>query len=85
LLGRKRVFLAGLAGFGLASTLCGVASSPARLIAGRLLPGLSAAIMAPQGLASIQALFPERERARALSMYGATIGLAAIVAQAFGG
>lgn len=85
LLGRKRVFLAGLAGFGLASTLCGAAPSPAMLIAGRLLQGLSAAIMAPQGLASIHALFPERERARALSLYGATIGLAAIVAQAFGG
>ena len=85
LYGRKRVFLAGLAGFGLSSLLCGVAPSPAMLIAGRLLQGLSAAIMAPQGLASIQALFPERERARALSMYGATIGLAAIAAQALGG
>ncbi|WP_342456503.1 MFS transporter [Herbaspirillum sp. WKF16] len=85
LYGRKRVFLAGLMGFGLSSTLCGFATSPAILIAGRLLQGLSAAIMAPQGLASIQALFPERERARALSMYGATIGLAAIAAQALGG
>lgn len=85
LYGRKRVFLGGLAGFGVASLLCGLASSPLILIAGRVLQGLSAAVMAPQGLASIQALFPERERSRALAMYGATIGLAAIVAQALGG
>lgn len=85
LYGRKRVFLTGLAGFGLSSTLCGFAASPTILIVGRLLQGLSAAIMAPQGLASVQALFPEHERARALSMYGATIGLAAIAAQALGG
>lgn len=85
LYGRKRVFLAGLVGFGLSSMLCGIATSPTMLIVGRLLQGLSAAIMAPQGLASVQALFPEHERARALSMYGAAIGLAAIVAQALGG
>jgi MFS family permease len=85
LYGRKRVFLSGLAGFGVASLLCGLASSPLLLVAGRVLQGLSAAVMAPQGLASIQALFPERERARALAMYGATIGLAAIAAQALGG
>lgn len=85
LYGRKRVFLAGLGGFGLSSVLCGLSTTPAMLIVGRVLQGLSAAVMAPQGLASIQALFPERERARALGMYGATIGLAAIVAQALGG
>jgi len=85
LYGRKRVFLAGLGGFGLSSMLCGLSTSPTMLIAGRVLQGLSAAVMAPQGLASVQALFPERERARALGMYGATIGLAAIIAQALGG
>jgi MFS family permease len=41
--------------------------------------------MAPQGLASINALFPEHERARALGLYGATIGLSAVIAQALGG
>jgi MFS family permease len=85
LYGRKRVFLGGLAGFGVASMMCGLASSPSMLIVGRVLQGLSAAVMAPQGLASVQALFPEHERARALAMYGATIGLAAIVAQTLGG
>ena len=85
LYGRKRVFLAGLGGFGIASVLCGLATSPTMLIVGRVLQGVSAAVMAPQALASIHTLFPERERARALGIYGATIGLAAIAAQALGG
>lgn len=85
LYGRKRVFLAGLAGFGISSLLCGLSTSPAMLIIGRVLQGLSAAVMAPQGLASIHALFPEHERGRAMGLYGAAIGLAAIIAQTLGG
>lgn len=85
LLGRRRVFLAGIAGFGVSSLICGLANSPTMLIFGRVLQGLSAAAMAPQGLASIHTLFPEHERSRALAVYGATIGFAAVVAQALGG
>jgi len=85
LFGRRRIFLIGVAGFGLTSVICGLASSPAILILGRVLQGLSAAAMAPQGLASIHALFPEKERARALGLYGAAVGLAAVAAQALGG
>lgn len=85
LLGRRRVFLAGIAGFGVSSLICGLANSPTMLIFGRVLQGLSAAAMAPQGLASIHTLFPEHERSRALAIYGATIGFAAVVAQALGG
>lgn len=85
LFGRRRVFLAGMAGFGIASLICGLATSPAVLIAGRVLQGLSAAAMAPQGLASIHALFPEHERSRALAVYGAALGFAAVLAQVLGG
>lgn len=85
LFGRKRIFLLGISGFGLASVVCGLATSPAMLIVGRVLQGLSAAAMAPQGLASIHALFPMHERSRALGMYGATVGLAAVIAQSIGG
>jgi len=85
LFGRRRVFLAGMAGFGFSSLICGVATSPMMLIGGRILQGLSAAAMAPQGLASIHALFPEQERSRALAVYGAALGFAAVVAQALGG
>jgi len=85
LFGRRKIFLIGVTGFGLTSVLCGLAWSPAILSLGRVLQGLSAAAMAPQGLASIHALFPETERARALGLYGATVGLAAVAAQALGG
>ncbi|MCO4877324.1 MFS transporter [Paraburkholderia caribensis] len=85
LFGRRRIFLFGVTGFGLTSVICGFASSPAILILGRVLQGLSAAAMAPQGLASVHALFPEKERARALGLYGAAVGLAAVAAQALGG
>lgn len=85
LFGRRKIFLFGISGFGLTSVLCGLATSPVWLIVGRLLQGLSAAAMAPQGLASIHALFPEKERARALGLYGAAVGLAAVAAQALGG
>lgn len=85
LFGRRRIFLIGITGFGLTSVICGLATSPSMLIVGRVLQGLSAAAMAPQGLASIHALFPAHERSRALGLYGATLGLAAVVAQALGG
>jgi MFS family permease len=85
LFGRKSVFLVGLAGFALASALCGLAWSPTSLIAGRLLQALAAAAMAPQALASVHALFPARERGRALSIYGITLGLSSIAGQLLGG
>jgi len=83
--GRKTVFLVGLAGFALASALCGLAWSPLALILARLLQALAAAAMAPQALASVHALFPARERGRALSIYGVTIGLSSAAGQLLGG
>ena len=85
LFGRGRVFFLGLIGFAVASTLCGLAGSPWVLVAGRALQGVTAAVMAPQALASVQAIFPEREKPLALSIYGAIFGLAAVVGQALGG
>ncbi|MET0281497.1 MAG: MFS transporter [Steroidobacteraceae bacterium] len=85
LYGRKRVFIAGMLGFGAGSAVCGLAPSPGMLVVGRLLQGVSAAIMAPQSLASIHALFPASEKSRALSLYGATFGLASVGGQLLGG
>ena len=85
LYGRKRVFLAGLAGFALASALCGLAPDPRWLIAGRVAQALAAAAMAPQALASIHALFPARERGRALSIFSVMLGLSSIAGQLLGG
>jgi EmrB/QacA subfamily drug resistance transporter len=84
-LGRKRMFLLGVAGFTLASVLCGIAWSPGILIAGRILQGLTATVMAPQVLASIRVLFPASEQGAALGLYGATFGLANILGQILGG
>jgi EmrB/QacA subfamily drug resistance transporter len=85
LFGRRRMFLLGVAGFTIASVLCGVAWSPAILVAGRILQGVTATVMAPQVLASIRVLFPPAEQGRALGFYGATFGLANICGQVLGG
>jgi len=85
LFGRGRMFFLGLAGFAAASLLCGLAWSPAALIAGRALQGITAAIMAPQALASVHAIFPEADKPRALGLYGAVFGLASVIGQALGG
>jgi EmrB/QacA subfamily drug resistance transporter len=85
LFGRKAVFMAGLAGFALASAICGLAPSPAALIAGRLVQALAAAAMAPQAIASVPALFPAHERGRALGIYGVAIGFSSMAGQLLGG
>ncbi len=85
LFGRKRAFLVGMVGFGVASGVCGLAPSAEVLVAGRLLQGISAAVMAPQSLAFIHALFQASEKNRALSWYGATFGLASAAGQLLGG
>lgn len=85
LYGRGRMFFLGLVGFAAASTLCGFAWSPWALIAGRALQGVTAAVMAPQALASVQAIFPESEKPLALGLYGAVFGLAAVIGQVLGG
>jgi len=84
LIGRKRVFLAGLVTFTLASFLCGIAPSEGALIGARFLQGVGAAAQASVILAIIVTEFPEAlERARAMSAYvfvsvaGGSIGLLA--------
>src|ERR1700679_4176833 len=85
LYGRRRCFLIGMAAFSLASLGCGIATSPAQLIAARIFQGASAAVLLPQVLGSIRAMFPnERELARAMSCYAIMMGLAAVTGQ-FGG
>jgi len=83
--GRKRLFMIGMAGFTIASALCGLAQSPGMLIGSRVLQGLMGAIMFPQTLSVIQVTFPPRERGTAFGMFGATIGLATITGPLVGG
>ncbi|MFD0904775.1 MFS transporter [Actinomadura sediminis] len=76
LVGRRRVFLSGVALFGAASLACGAAQEPWQLLSGRFLQGMGAAMASPAALSMITLLFPrERERARALSVWG---GIAAL-------
>ena len=84
LVGRKRVFLAGLVTFTVASFLCGIAPSGGALVGARFLQGVGAAAQASVILAIIVTEFPEAaERARAMSAYvfvsvaGGSIGLLA--------
>ncbi len=83
--GRKRLFMVGMAGFTLASALCGLAPGPGLLVGARLVQGFGAALMSPQVLSIIQVTFPESERSSALSVYGAVIGVASLAGQALGG
>src|SRR5690348_11029958 len=86
LYGRRRAFMAGLAAFIVASTLCGLAPGAHFLIVARLLQGLAAAIMFPQVFSLIRIGFPdERARATAFAAMGAVLGLAAISGQLLGG
>src|SRR6266487_676948 len=72
LVGRKRLFLAGIAMFSFASLVNGVAQSSGMLIAGRALQGLGAALVSPAALSILTTTFTEnRERTRALSVWAA--------------
>lgn len=82
LIGRKRMFLAGLTLFTLASLLCGLATSPALLIGARFVQGVGGAMASAVSLGMIVTLFTEpRERAKAIGAYsfvgaaGASLGL----------
>ena len=85
LLGRKRVFLGGIALFGLASLAAGLAQDPGELIAARVVQGVAAAAMIPQLLATFRAMFSGEERGRAFGMYGAILGFASAVGLVLGG
>jgi EmrB/QacA subfamily drug resistance transporter len=75
ILGRRRVFVVGIAVFTFASLLAGLAQSSTWLLGARALQGLGAAIAAPSSLALLTTSFPEgHERTRALAAYSAVAG-----------
>ncbi|MFF9766124.1 MFS transporter [Streptomyces sp. NPDC014636] len=85
LFGRRRLFLGGMAAFGLTSLACGLAPGAWSLVAARAAQGASAAAMLPQVLATIQAATSGARRAKAMSLYGATAGLSMVAGQILGG
>src|SRR2546427_5196124 len=85
LYGRRRMYTIGMAGFTIASALCGFAQSPTALVASRVLQGAFAAVMVPQALSFIQVTFTAHEQSRAYALYGMTIGFGMIAGQLLGG
>ncbi|HEX4760157.1 MAG TPA: DHA2 family efflux MFS transporter permease subunit [Thermoleophilaceae bacterium] len=85
LLGRKRVFLTGIAVFTVASLLCGLATEPLMLNLSRGLQGIGGAIMFACSLALLAQEFRGRERGTAYGIWGATIAAAAAVGPLVGG
>jgi MFS family permease len=86
LFGRRRLYMLGMAGLCLSNLICGIAQTPVQLLMGRIVQGVAAALLAPQTLATLRALYTgERELARAMSLYGVTVGLAAAIGQFAGG
>ena len=86
LLGRRRLFVAGLALFAASSLLCGLAWSEGSLIAFRAVQGLGGALLAPAALSLLMMTFAEgRERNLALGIYGAASGSGAAAGVLLGG
>jgi EmrB/QacA subfamily drug resistance transporter len=85
LVGRRRMFMIGLALFAAASLLSGVAPTSTILVVGRLAQGFGAAAMIPQVLALLTSNFRPDERPRVFSLFGATVGLGTVAGQILGG
>ncbi len=85
LYGRRRMFLAGVAVFTLASLACGIAPGIGVLIGARFVQGVGAAAMMPQIMSVIQVRFDGAARARALSAYTAVLSSGFVAGQVIGG
>src|SRR5271163_648208 len=83
--GQKRVFLVGVAGFGITSALCAVASSIPELCVFRAMQGACAALVTPTALAVIIDVFPEDERAKAIGTWTALSSIVGIIGPFIGG
>ncbi|WP_082553470.1 MFS transporter [Phycicoccus sp. Root101] len=84
LLGRKRMFVAGLVGFTVLSAACGLAPTPEALVVFRALQGLASAAMIPQVLSSIQVMYAPHERAKAMGLFTGLAGTAAVAGPVVG-
>jgi EmrB/QacA subfamily drug resistance transporter len=83
--GPKRLYLAGLTVFTLASLWCGLTGSIEGLIVARVVQGLGASMITPQTMAIITRIFPAVRRGKAMSLWGATAGVATLVGPIVGG
>jgi EmrB/QacA subfamily drug resistance transporter len=85
-IGRKRVFLLGLAAFGIGSLLCGLAPGIGWLIGARAVQAVGGTMLNPVAMAIIATTFPEpKERARAIGVFGSMSGLSLALGPILGG
>lgn len=83
--GPKNLYIAGLALFTAASLWCGLSGSIGMLIVARVVQGVGAALLTPQTLSTITRIFPAHRRGVALSVWGATAGVATLLGPLAGG
>src|SRR6478735_1341032 len=83
--GRRRMFVAGLVGFGATSALCAVAPSDEFLVAARALQGVAGALLVPGSLAIVAATFEGEARGKAVGTWTAWTGIATVIGPAGGG
>ncbi|MFI5959036.1 DHA2 family efflux MFS transporter permease subunit [Cryptosporangium sp. NPDC051539] len=85
LYGRKRLFVIGVLGFTLSSAACALAVSPGTLIGFRIIQGLFAALLIPQGFGLVRAVFPPDQLGKAFALFGPVMGLSAVAGPIVGG
>ncbi|QIS14971.1 DHA2 family efflux MFS transporter permease subunit [Nocardia arthritidis] len=85
LLGKRNVYLAGVAVFTVASVCCALSQNAGELIAARAVQGLGAALLMPQTMSIIVAIFPPDRRGTALGVWGAVAGVATVAGPPLGG
>ena len=83
--GPKRLYIAGMTLFTVASLWCGLAGSIEQLIAARAVQGLGASLLSPQTMSVINRVFPRERRGSALGVWGATAGLSTLLGPILGG
>ena len=85
LLGRKQIFQIGMAIFGIASLVVGIATDATMMIIGRAAQGIGSSIVAPATLAMMMDAYEGEQRSKAISYYGATAGIGSIIGLLIGG
>ena len=83
--GQRNLFMAGLVIFTLASVACGISQNSGEIITARVVQGVGGALLTPQTLTIISAIFPSDKRGAAMGVWGGVIGLSTVAGPTIGG